>query len=526
MPRSSAVDFILDLEVHGIKLGLEKIRLLLGALGNPQSRYPCVLIAGTNGKGSVTAMLAEALTRAGYRCGRYTSPHLVRLEERICINDRSIPRAALERGAARVRAAVRKLLASGRFEAPCTFFEATTALALDYFARSGADIAVLEVGMGGRFDATNAVEPILSVVTNIELDHEQYLGTTRTAIAREKAGIARAGRPLVAGRTVDESMAAIREGCIRAGANLQEAARLVRVERPGAGAPGLPAGTHSVQPEGGPPAVRNSDARGGGSARAAARRNGSIGGSGTERPPVSGAAATEPIVLRSARRIYGPLRPALAGSHQIDNAITAVSVLEKLEDFGCALGGAAIEAGLSGVHWPGRLEHLPGEPLVILDGAHNPAGAAALASYLAGRAFPDLTLVFGAMHDKSIQRMARELFPAAQRVILTRTPYKRSASPADLRASLADLGPELRIVKDPGHALETALELTAPGGAVCVCGSLYLVGAVLDHPELRARRRLRERRKWLESRAFPAPRPARRRQRDRAPRLAPAFATP
>jgi dihydrofolate synthase/folylpolyglutamate synthase len=210
MPRPSAVDFILDLEIHGIKLGLEKVRLLLREVGSPERRYPCVLVAGTNGKGSVTAIVAEALTRAGYRCGRYTSPHLVDLRERICINDRPIPRPALERGAALVRRSVRRLLRSGRLDAPCTFFEATTALALDYFARRRVDVALLEVGMGGRFDATNAVEPVLSIITNIELDHERWLGTTRAAIAREKAGIARSGSPLVVGPTCDESLAVIR----------------------------------------------------------------------------------------------------------------------------------------------------------------------------------------------------------------------------------------------------------------------------------------------------------------------------
>lgn len=483
MRRRSAVDCIVDLEMHGIKLGLEKIRLLLGEMGNPERRYPCVLVAGTNGKGSVTAMMAEALKRAGFRCGRYTSPHLVSLEERICLNDRPIPPSALERGAARARAAIERLIVSRRFEAPCTFFEATTAMALDYFARSGVDAAILEVGMGGRFDATNAVEPIVSVITNIELDHERYLGSTRRAIAREKVGIARAGRTLIAGPTVEESLSAIRAGCEKAGARFSDATRGVRAQRldgpapvldPAPGAP-APAGAASLP----------------GFARGAA-------GSGAFHLRGAGdvSASGEWIVFHSERRTYGPLRLALAGRHQIDNALTAVAALEQMEDFGFRLGAQAIEAGLSGVRWPGRLDHLPGRPLVILDGAHNPAGARALASYLAEREFPDLTLVFGAMGDKSILRMAETLFPLARRVVLTRTPYRRAANPQDLRLLLAPLNPSLRVVVDPGRALESALALTPPGGTVCVCGSLYLVGSVLGHPALRERR-LRERRRRM-----------------------------
>ena len=456
MRRKSCIDFILDLEMHGIKLGLEKIRLLLAELGSPQLHYPCVLVGGTNGKGSVTAILAETLARAGYRCGRYTSPHLVSFAERICLNNRPIPAAALERGATRARAAIRRVVASGRYEAPCTFFEATTAIALDYFARAGVDAAVLEVGMGGRFDATNAIDPILSAITNIELDHERYLGTTRTAIAGEKVGIARAGVPLVVGRTDEEPLTAIRAGCERAGAFLYEAERRVRAELIDG------PGDRRV-----PPAA----------ATAFTGARGTL------------ASAGEWVRFSSERRVYGPLQLGLAGRHQIDNAVTAIATLERLEEAGFRLGAEMIEAGLERVRWPGRLEHLPGRPLILLDGAHNPAGARALASYLVEKSYDDLTLVFGAMQDKSIAPMAEALFPLARRVVLTRSPNRRSAYPQALRESLASLHPALAVAEDPAEALDAALALTSPGGVICVCGSLYLVGSVRELSTVRQRRR-------------------------------------
>ncbi len=463
MSRQSAIDYVLDLEMHGIKLGLEKIRLLLEALGRPENRYPCVLVGGTNGKGSVTAMIIEALARAGYHCGRYTSPHLVRFDERICLNERPISLSALETHARRARRAIDQLLASGDFKEPCTFFEATTAMALDYFARAHVDAAVLEVGMGGRFDATNAAEPILSVITNIDLDHERYLGNTRSLIAREKIGITRRNRPLVSGPTHARSLAAIRAGCRRAGAVLVEAAREVKAR---------------VVPD---------------SRRRLARPHAS-GNHVRIFPGVTGGGMGEWVRFRSPRRAYGPLRLALAGRHQIDNARTVIAALERLEDEGFTLPREAIEAGLSGVRWPGRLEHLPGRPLLILDGAHNPAGARALASYLASRNFEDLTLVFGAMQDKSIQRMARHLFPVARRVILTRVPHPRAADPRTLSVSLASLNGWLTVMDDPARALDVALALTtSSGGAVCVCGSIYLVGAALEHSEVRERQRTGQR---------------------------------
>ena len=449
MSHRAALEYVLDLEMHGIKLGLEKICMLLEALGSPQEKYPCVLIGGTNGKGSVTAMVAEALARAGYRCGRYTSPHLVELKERICLNDQPIPEDELEKRARRVRRAIERLCASGRFEAPCTFFEATTAMALDYFAHSNVDIAILEVGMGGRFDATNTTEPILSVITNIDLDHQQYLGKTRTLIAREKVGIARRNRQLIAGLTDPASLATIQDGCVQAGARLAKVSSLVGAH----GVPDAPAADVYVFP-------------------------GSL-------PPEGG----ERVSFRTHRRSYGPIRLGLAGMHQVDNARTAIAVIEHLENEGFDLGRKSIEAGLSGVRWPGRLEHLSGHPLLILDSAHNPAGARALATYLSKRKFEDLTLVFGAMQDKSIERMARHLFPLARRVILTRVPYRRSADPRMLSISLASLNGWLTVMNDSKRALDVALALTTAGGAVCVCGSIYLVGAAIEHPEVQKRRR-------------------------------------
>ena len=401
--------------VHfGQKFGLETITRLCTALGHPERAYETLLIAGTNGKGSVAAYLDHALRAAGRRVGRYTSPHLVRVNERIVTGGREIGGDALEAALARVRAA-----AGGQ---PPTYFEALTAAAFEHFRAAAVDVAVLEVGMGGRLDATNVSDPLVSAIVSIDLDHQFYLGSTLGAIAGEKAGVLRPGRVTVLGPLAAEARQAVEAEALALGAI----------------------------------------------ARAAAD-----GSRWTDDP--GGAVLVTPV------REYRGLRP-LPGQHQRDNLMVAVRVLEAAVEAGFAVDLARASAGLSTTEWPGRLQWIPGDVPLLLDGAHNPAGARALAAYLRGRGEP-FVLLFGAMHDKAFAEMAALLFPLARVVVLTRPPIARAADPADILAATADIPGARHVVADVAAALQEARALARGTGPVVVAGSLYLVGAVLGEIE-------------------------------------------
>ena len=358
MTETSPLDYLFDLEQHGIKLGLDNIRTLCAALGNPEQSFHSVIVAGTNGKGSVAAFIDTALQVSGLTTGRFTSPHLIHLEERFCINGRPVSRESLSDLAAHLQAIICELQKSGRLEAPPTFFEATTALALTLFQRSGVDIAVIEVGMGGRFDATNVVTPIAAVITTVDLDHEQFLGHTLPEIAFEKAGVIKPGILVVTAETKSAALAVVRQVC------LERRARLV--ESP-------PEVTTTVE-----------------------LRDG----------------FTE-VELTTPRANYGPLRLSLRGRHQVSNACAAVRLLEEL-DVVPPVPSTAIEAALATTYWPGRLARL-----VLTDAAHNSAAAAALGRYLA-EVYPNgLPLVFAAMRDKDVVSIMRMLAPHVTRVVCT-----------------------------------------------------------------------------------------------------------
>jgi dihydrofolate synthase/folylpolyglutamate synthase len=419
------IDYLFGLEPLGIKFGLDSITAICAALDDPQHAYHSVLVAGTNGKGSVTAFVDTALRRAGYAAARYTSPHLTRLEERFVIGGAPVSRADLRAAAARVRSAVEALRAAGTLAAHPTFFEATTAVGFELFRRAGIEVAVLEVGLGGRLDATNVVTPLVAVITSIALDHERLLGATIAEIAFEKAGVIKPDGLVIAGDLPDDARETIARVARDRGATLVAAAGGATVDaRQDAGETIFSATT---------PAGR-----------------------------------------------YGPLRLALRGRHQAANALVAIRTLEAVGERGLRIGHDAIVGALETTSWPGRLQRLavPGGE-VVLDAAHNPSGASALASYL-GETWPGgLPIVFGAMHDKDVRGMLAALLPCASRLVVT-APRIRRAMPCDELAAIArELAPDLRIDARPlaRDALAIALEA---GRVVCACGSIFLVGELLE----------------------------------------------
>jgi len=414
----AAPDVILSrLEALGIKLGLERSRTLLAALGEPQLRFPSVLVAGTNGKGSTSALTAAMAAAAGYRTGLYTSPHLESVEERLRIGDETI-------APGRFAGLLADLVALAEREtgSPPTYFEAVTLAAFRWFAEERVDLAVVEVGLGGRLDATNLAEPILSLLTAIGFDHREYLGDTLAAIAREKAGILRAGKPALAWIDEPEAAASVRAAAAEIGADLHFASEEVRIEE--------------IQPE---------DWTG------------------------------QRVRLATPARRHD-LRLALLGDHQAHNLGLAVRAAETLAELGFArIDPPAIAAGAAECRWPGRLEPLllPDGRRVLLDAAHNAAGAAVLAAFL-DRIGP-VDLLFGVLADKDYRDMLAVLSPRARHIVLTAPPNPRAKDPAELAPLLGDRW-DVIVEPDPARALERALALG--GEILVVCGSIYLVGEI------------------------------------------------
>jgi dihydrofolate synthase/folylpolyglutamate synthase len=406
------------LEALGIKLGLERSRAMLAALGEPQRRFPSVLVAGTNGKGSTSALLAAVAGAAGYRTGHYTSPHLETVEERLRIDGDMIDSARFAELLADLVA-----LAERETGSPPTYFEAVTLAAFRWFAEERIDLAVVEVGLGGRLDATNLCDPALSLITPIGLDHREYLGDTLAGIAREKAGILRSGRPALAWIDEPEAAESLRAAAAEIGAGLRFASEEVRIE-----------------------AID------------------SLGWTGQR------------VRLATPSRRYD-LRLALLGAHQARNLGLAVRAAETLAPLGFpGIDAPAIAEGVAGCRWPGRLEPiaLPDGRRVLLDAAHNAAGAAALAEFL-GRLGRPVDLLFGVLADKDYGEMLSLLSPHARSIVLTTPPSPRAKDPAELAPLLADRDGVL-VEPDPARALARALALG--GETLAVCGSIYLVGDV------------------------------------------------
>ena len=425
MDYKQALSYLYGLghEVLAAKFGLESIQTLLKALANPERGFKSVIVAGTNGKGSVSAMLESIVRKSGHRSALYTSPHLVRIEERIRVAGREISEADFARLATDVRDASEALVSAGRLAALPTFFEQVTAIALLYFREKEAGLAVLEVGLGGRLDSTNAVDPILSIVTSIDFDNQNILGYSIEEIAAEKAAIIKPGSRAVIGRQkYDAASEVLMRRCIEV----------------------------SV-----PPVFANQPS--------------DIGVNEHGRMSFD---------YESAQARYSRIVLGLRGRHQAENAAAAIEAAELLGDLGIRIPREAIIKGLRDVSWPGRLEFIEDRPSLLLDGAHNPAGARALRDYLDEFWRGPITLVFGAMGDKDIDAMAGALFGAASTIVLTRVGDPRAANNARLGRPALLSSSNVIFTETVKQALSWSRSITPPDGLVCVAGSLHVVGEV------------------------------------------------
>lgn len=427
MNYPATVQYLLALghEIRAQKFGLEGVTTLLADLGDPQAAFPSVLIAGTNGKGSVAAMLDAILRASGRRVGLYTSPHLVRINERIRLNGQEIPDEAFARVFSRIRERIEALLATGRLATHPTYFECLTAIAFEYFREQRAEIGVLEVGMGGRLDATNVVRPVASVITQIDFDHEAYLGHSIEQIAAEKVGIIKTSGTVVTSAERPEALEVIRARAAELGAKLIEAEQACPLEE-----------------------LREA------------------GGQYQFRVPWADSAPLD-VTL------------GLRGGFQVRNALAAIVAARVLDEAGFSLSASAVARGLESVRWPGRMELVASEPDVFLDGAHNPAGAREVARFwreqLGGR---HIWLVYGAMRDKAVGEITETLFPLAYAVLLSEPDQPRATSAEALAEMTRHLCANLEVVPAPAAALARALALAAPEDVVFVTGSLYLVGDI------------------------------------------------
>lgn len=433
MNYQEAWAFLDNLQFFKIKLGLDSMNQFLESVGNPHRGLRFVHVAGTNGKGSVSTTLQTILTRAGYKVGLYTSPHLSSVRERFRINERFISEEAFAKQASVIRAILG--------ERQITYFEFATALALLWFVEEQVDVAILEVGMGGRLDATNVVTPLVSVITNVSMDHEQYLGNTLAAVAFEKAGVIKPGIPVVAGVGADDSLTVVEEACKERQAPLFLLGREFD-------------------------AIRG--------------RKGSWQYRGIDNA-----------------HVLDGLQCRMKGGYQIGNAALALATLETISGV-LPVTEEAIRHGLLSVRWPGRLEYFcladgkevdcPAEGATchagslrryLLDGAHNPAGVESLRDSLDGEfSYDRLILVWGCMADKDVGATLRSITPLADRIIFTRPESERSATVEQLAAILADDERDKATgAATVSEALTLAADMAKSGDLICVAGSLYLVGA-------------------------------------------------
>jgi dihydrofolate synthase / folylpolyglutamate synthase len=416
MTYKEAVNYLYSLQKFGIKFGLSKTSDILDRLGNPHRGQKYVHVAGTNGKGSVAAFLASMLGEAGFKVGVYTSPHLVRFTERFTINGVEMSRET----SADLIEEVKRVTVE---EEPPTFFEATTAMALAWFAREKTDLAIMEVGMGGRLDATNIIHPLVSAITNISLEHQFYLGKTLTDIAMEKAGIIKRGVDLVTGAVNPQVVRVLKTQCEERQAPFWRIGEQIRYRR-------TPSGLHYYGIQ---------------------------------------------------RRLHG-LDLGLKGYFQARNATMALAVAELLEGKGFPVSEGPLRAGLKNVSWPGRMQEVSRCPTILLDGAHNPGAARALAAAIRRDfRYHRLILVIGVMDDKDISGILGWIAPLADYIIYTRPDYYRAARPERLMAEGAPFKRPAEIRQDLFAALDRARELADPADMVVVCGSLFTVGAALPY---------------------------------------------
>ena len=435
------------------KFDLAHMRVLLRAMEHPERAFPSVLIAGTNGKGSTAATLASILRASGLKTGLYTSPHLIRINERIRVNGEEISDDDFARLHGEVDRFAEKLVVQKELPWHPSFFEMMTAIAFVHFARERVEIAVLEVGMGGRLDATNVVEPVVSVIADISLDHQKFLGDTVGEIAREKVGIIRPGGVVVTLPQQPEANDVIGNTILDLGAEGVSAVQYVPPVSPGS----TEYLVLSTQKE---PSTEHAE---------------------NAQKDLGQPSCRYPLQLMGKQIL---VETPLVGRHQLRNVALAVAAAEELSKLGVAgIIPESIERGIRETRWPGRFQVLPalaGWPEMVLDVAHNPAGAWALRSALSERYDNrPLIFVFGAMRDKAISEMMEILFPLAARVIATRPENPRSASPEEIQKAGSRTGTEIEPVAEVGAALERARKGAGPETVIVVTGSIYLVGEAM-----------------------------------------------
>ena len=416
----NALTYLYDLQKYGIKFGLSSTSNLLNRLGNPHEKLKAIHIAGTNGKGSTAAMLSAILVRAGMQVGLYTSPHLIRFNERFRLNDQDVGDREIIDIYNRVKDVVDE-------REPPTFFEMTTAMALSLFAEKEVDWTILEVGMGGRLDATNVVQPQITVINNVSFDHQEFLGFTLGRIAREKAGIIKRRVPLITAVKQPVALAIIKERCMALEAPCYRVGRQIKARSLG----------------------------------------------------------KQSFSYRGLEWRLDNLHLPLPGRHQVTNAATALGALEVLEQLGqLDLDTEQVNEGLKTTRWSGRLEWFSQEPPVLLDGAHNNAGIVALRKALQQEyTYRKLILVLGIMEDKDLRGMLHKLAPLADHIILTRPKYERAAEPESLMEVAGEFVNRTELIRSVPDALKKAMTLVTSEDLVVVTGSLYFIGEVKEMQE-------------------------------------------
>lgn len=427
------IDYLFALQKHGIKLALSNSATLMTLMGDPHRKFRSVHVAGTNGKGSTAAYIATMLQAAGYRVGLYTSPHLVSFTERIRINDVRIAEAKVVELAGRVRNAARKVEGTpGTTAFKPTFFEVATTMAFTCFAEEGVDIAVIEVGMGGRLDSTNVITPLVSVITNIDLEHTEFLGTDITQIAGEKAGIIKQGVPVVTGALQPEVITIIEQ---QAAAQKSAVYRLFR-----------------------------------------------------DFMPETVTSLREQVFdYQGINKSFEKLRINMLGRYQVDNACLALAAIECLRQAGVIVDETAVRRGLEQVRWEGRLELVAGKPDIYLDGAHNPASAQKLAATIREMKplYQRIILVIGILGDKDRQGIASALISLADHVVVTRPQYSRAMEVKELASEIRKLHGSVATAETVAEAIAAARRTASPDDLVLITGSLYVVGdaRAVFHPE-------------------------------------------
>jgi dihydrofolate synthase/folylpolyglutamate synthase len=411
-----SVKYLYGLQKYGVKFGLSKTYELMKRLGNPHHGKKYIHIAGTNGKGSVSAMLESILSRAGMKVGFYSSPHLVRFTERFRVNQKEIN----QRRVAELTDRLRDIIDPDN---PPTYFEATTVIALTYFAEENTEISVMEVGMGGRLDSTNIIKPVVSAITNISLEHQAFLGPRLIDIAGEKAGIIKKGVDAVTAATQPSVIRLFEDICAEKNAPFWRLGKDVRYRSTGSG-----------------------------------------------------------LSYYGIKHTFRDLDVSLKGGYQKRNAALAIAIIELLEKKGFKISSKDIKEGLKDTIWPGRLHLVSKAPLIVLDGAHNPAGIRELAEAVEKAfSYKRLILIIGIMKDKDIAHMISRLAPMADYVICTSPEYYRSAESGDLMKIAYPHGRPVEAVPVISKAIERAKEMAGPQDMILITGSLFTIGEALTY---------------------------------------------